>query len=74
VKRLKRIALVAAVGFLAFAPPGTLIVTFLIVAGVLGSWWFLLGGAGILAAAAALLWLMRGRPARARRSRGTDDA
>jgi hypothetical protein len=62
VKRLKRIALVAAMGFLAFAPPGTLIITALIVAGVLGSWWFLVGGAGILAAG-GLLWLVRQRRA-----------
>jgi hypothetical protein len=60
VKRLKRFALLVPLAFLAFAPPGTLIVAALIVAGALGWEWLLLAGAGVLGTA-ALLWLTRRR-------------
>jgi hypothetical protein len=60
VKRLKRIVLLAPVAFLAFAPPGTLIVAGLIVAGTLGLEWLLVAGAGVLTTV-ALLWLARRR-------------
>jgi hypothetical protein len=60
VKRLKRIVLFAPLAFLAFAPPGTLIVAGLIVAGTLGWEWLLLAGAGVLTTA-VLLWLARRR-------------
>ena len=59
VKRLKRFALLVPLAFLAFAPPGTLIVAALIVAGALGWEWLLLAGTAVLAA--ALLWLTRRR-------------
>ena len=36
-KRLKRILLVAGAGFLAFAPPGTMIFIFLLLLGVIGN-------------------------------------
>jgi hypothetical protein len=60
VKRLKRIVLFAPLAFLAFAPPGTLIVAGLIVAGALGWEWLLLAGAGVVTTA-ALLWVARRR-------------
>jgi membrane protein implicated in regulation of membrane protease activity len=58
VKRLKRIALLVAVGFLAFAPPGTLIVVGLLVAGSLGGRWALLAGA-LVFVGVALVWVVR---------------
>jgi hypothetical protein len=61
VKRLKRIALAVPLAFLAFAPPGTLIVAGLIVAGALGWRWLVLAGAGILATAALLVLVRRSR-------------
>jgi membrane protein implicated in regulation of membrane protease activity len=60
VKRLKRIAFLVAVGFLAFAPPGTLIVVGLLVAGSLGVRWALLAGA-LVFVGAVVAWAVRRR-------------
>ncbi|HZI86340.1 MAG TPA: hypothetical protein VFD48_05875 [Pyrinomonadaceae bacterium] len=43
-KSFKRIAVLLTTGFLAFAPPGTLIFLFMIILGVVGSVWLVAGG------------------------------
>lgn len=56
-KRLKRASVVAAAGFFAFAPPGTLVLLAVLAPGMLGGRW-LLAGLGAVAAIAAL-WAIR---------------
>ncbi len=51
----------AAIAFLAFAPPGTMIVIFLLVSRVLGASWILVGGLALLALAVTLLLVVRRR-------------
>jgi LPXTG-motif cell wall-anchored protein len=66
VKRLRRIALLVVAGFLAFAPPGTLIVAGVVLAAFLGSVWYAVAAAAVLVGAALLLLLRRRRRNRRR--------
>jgi membrane protein implicated in regulation of membrane protease activity len=61
VKRLKRIALFVLMGFLAFAPPGTLIVAGVVLSAFLGSAWYVVAAAAVLVVAALVLLLRRRR-------------
>lgn len=54
--RLKRIAALGLAGFLAFAPPGTLIVLAALLFGLLGRSWLLLGLCSLVVLA-GLAWL-----------------
>ena len=58
-KNFKRIAALVFAGFLAFAPPGTIILSVIFIAGLIGNIWvtvgvmltlILLGGRGLIAA------------------------
>jgi hypothetical protein len=49
-KHLKKIIVAAVVGFLAFAPPGTLIFIALLLLSLLGKTWFAVGAAATLIA------------------------
>ena len=69
-KRPKQIAGLLLAGFLAFAPPGTLIFLFARVVGIAGRRWAAAAAALCLAAGAALLLLRLRR----RRARLRDDA
>ena len=64
-KSPKRIAAIMLAGFLAFAPPGTLIVLFTLVVGLAGPRWA--AALGILGGAVATLLLARRLRRRARR-------
>ena len=69
-KRIKKALLVLLAGFLAFAPPGTLIFLFILAVGIFRNHPLIL--CGILIAAAALgLWLIRRRRS-ARRAEVSD--
>ena len=57
VKRAKRIAIVLGAGFLAFAPPGTLIFLGMLVVGLVGNAWLVAGGALGLTALGVGWWL-----------------
>jgi hypothetical protein len=54
-KHLKRIAVLLFGGFIAFAPPGTLIFGAILILGLVGNFWAIVGGVLVLAALAALL-------------------
>ncbi len=58
-RRLKRIAALLIAGFLAFAPPGTLVFIALVILQLLGTAWLVAGGILFLVALAA--WLLRRR-------------
>ncbi|MDT4897913.1 MAG: hypothetical protein QOH25_2990 [Acidobacteriota bacterium] len=62
-KHLKRIAVVLLVGFLTFAPPGTLIFGALLILGLIGNVWLSVIGFFSLVALAAFL-LVRGSSAK----------
>jgi membrane protein implicated in regulation of membrane protease activity len=62
-KRPRRIAALLLAGFLAFAPPGTMIFLLALVAGFVGNRWAA-GAVVLCAAAAAVLLLVRRRRAR----------
>ncbi len=66
-KNPKRIAVLLATGFLAFAPPGTLIFGFMIILGVVGNVWLVAGGA-LAGVAIGVTWLIIRRQARTRRT------
>jgi hypothetical protein len=56
-KGFKRIAVLLTTGFLAFAPPGTLIFLFMIILGVVGNVWLVTGGTvGVVLI--SVTWLM----------------
>lgn len=65
-KNPKRLAVLLTTGFLAFAPPGTLIFVFMIILGVVGNVWVMaLGALGVVVVGAT--WLMiRRRAAKTR--------
>ena len=65
-KSPKRIAAILLAGFLAFAPPGTLIFLFALLVGLVGRRWALPLAALCLVTAAASLLLRRRRRARPR--------
>ena len=72
-KSPKRIAAILLAGFLAFAPPGTLIFLFALLVGLLGRRWGAAAAAALcLGACAALLLLLRRR--RRARSRAEESA
>jgi hypothetical protein len=71
-KSLKRIAVLLLAGFLAFAPPGTMILLLALVVGFAGRRWAA-GAAAVCLGAAAALLLLRFRRRRAR-SRAIDAA
>jgi hypothetical protein len=70
-KSPKRIAAILLAGFLAFAPPGTLIFLFALLVGVVGRRWAVPLAALCLGAGVLLLLLLRRRRLRAR-SRADD--
>ncbi len=57
-KHFKRIAALLITGFLAFAPPGTLIFGALLILGLIGNVWVAAVGALLLAAIAAAVLLV----------------
>ncbi len=62
-KRLKRLAILIFAGFMAFAPPGTLILTAALGLRLLGRRWFFIGAICFVVFVA--IWLLkRGRSAR----------
>ena len=65
-KSPKRIAAILLAGFLAFAPPGTLIFLFALLVGLVGRRWAVPLAALCVGAAAALLLIRRRRLRRAR--------
>jgi membrane protein implicated in regulation of membrane protease activity len=65
-KSIKRYAALLLAGFLAFAPPGTMIFLFALVVGFAGRRWAVAAAALCLCACAALLLLRRRRRARPR--------
>ena len=71
-KSPKRIAAIMLAGFLAFAPPGTLIFLFALLVGLVGRRWAVLLAALCVGAAAALLLIRRHR--RRARLRADDSA
>ncbi len=58
-KHLKRIAVLLITGFLAFAPPGTLIFAAILIVGLIGNVWLAVAGLLGLVALAALLLIRR---------------
>jgi membrane protein implicated in regulation of membrane protease activity len=58
-KHLKRIAVFLLVGFLTFAPPGTLIFGAILILGLIGNVWLSVGGFFSLVALAAILLIRR---------------
>lgn len=58
-KQLKRIAVFLLVGFLTFAPPGTLIFGAILILGLIGNVWLSVGGFLSLVALAAFLLIRR---------------
>lgn len=65
-KRYQRIAVLIVAGFLAFAPPGTLVFALLLFLAVVQNFWARL--ATLLCALAAGAWLLIARRRRARRA------
>ncbi|HEX8148778.1 MAG TPA: hypothetical protein VF591_16470 [Pyrinomonadaceae bacterium] len=65
-KSPKRIAAILLAGFLAFAPPGTLIFLFALLVGLVGRRWAVPLAALCLAAGAVFLLMLRRRRRRAR--------
>ena len=63
-KRIKRVLLLLFAGFLAFAPPGTLIVSFILLVGLFRNRPFVVVGILALAAAAAAWLFLRKLSAR----------
>jgi membrane protein implicated in regulation of membrane protease activity len=70
-KSPKRVAALLLAGFLAFAPPGTMIFLLVLAVGFLGRRWATLVIALCLCACAALLLLSRRRRARQRADKST---
>jgi hypothetical protein len=70
-KRIKKALLVLLAGFLAFAPPGTMIFLFILAVGVFRNHPAVVAGILAAAAAAAALWLLRRRRS-ARRAKISD--
>lgn len=62
-KSPKRIAVILITGFLAFAPPGTMIFLTMLVIGIVGNVWLVAGGAFGLAATGAVWLVLRRRRA-----------
>ncbi|HEX3559951.1 MAG TPA: phage holin family protein [Pyrinomonadaceae bacterium] len=63
---LKRVAVLLGAGFLAFAPPGTLIFGAILILGLIGKAWLLAAGVcGLLAIVAVFLLVRRNSAARA---------
>jgi hypothetical protein len=60
-KRIRRIAVLLVAGFLAFAPPGTMIVSLLLVWALIGRTWFIVACVCCVSLAAAALILRRRR-------------
>ena len=72
-RRSKRIAVMLVAGFLAFAPPGTLVFGLLLFLALVKNFWARLAFAAAALAAAAWL-LLRRRRARERKSDSVEDA
>jgi membrane protein implicated in regulation of membrane protease activity len=70
VKYFKRIAILLAAGFIAFAPPGTLIVGALLILGLIGKRWFAAACVLSLCAVAAILFVRRNSTKRGLARRG----
>lgn len=62
-KSPKRIAVILITGFLAFAPPGTMIFLTMLVIGIVGNVWLVAAGALGLAATGATWFVLRRRRA-----------
>ncbi len=62
-KNPKRIAVLLVTGFLAFAPPGTMIFGIMIILGIVGNRWLVAGGILGLAVAGFAAWLVLRRRA-----------
>lgn len=69
-KHLKKVIAALFFGFLAFAPPGTLIVIGAIILGVLGRTWFIAGVVAALFLLAICAFVFRSRLAESRILRG----
>ena len=67
IRRLKRVPALLLAGFLMFAPPGTLIVAAVLIAGLVGDIWLVAGGVLVLVAFTAFVFLVRRAGVRGRR-------